>query len=751
MIDPKDVTLLLPISDLRGDRLGRFCFLMDILKSIPFGQVIVSERFRPPIGQCRANYWKPDGWEWLYEASTGAWNKSAAINAGLLRAKCRWVWIHDGDVLLPFEAVLQMASGEKAGIQPFRKIMRLDEKQSQAKMRGETLKLKLKETKCCMEFGGGSLIVSRKAALEVRGFDERFEGWGGEDVEFGRRFASVFSVEVLSPIRGFHLYHPPVPKSDRVQVRDSHDRLVAVSGASCATNPLAYIMHGVKSRITADKGLLSLLDSKKSVSMQKWNGAAVVVSTFPDYACFLKDAVDSVEKQVGGGWVDKFLVCDHCKPPEWLPADWHVIEGEWHAPGPGRTIAAKATSAGWLCCLDADDALGPNYLGDLSKVARTASPAVAAVYPDLHWCGPDLQSPVRRNLSEWDPKIIRRSNFVPTPSLWKVSAILECGGWPSGTPVMDDWSMMIRANSRGYIAVHCPTSSPAVLVRKHDTNRSRLVPRRVITSWESREFAIVTLFSGLHDQLEMWKRWMEEADLPDRLRVYAVDNSGKESFSRALWSVLQEAGVRRRTKQISVVTAPDPLTPDAAGVHTPHMRVPCLYNEVIPQAVRSGDLILLWEDDVVPPLDGLRKLHEPFIPDVSTRIGAIAGLYLARGGDRLTLSSDPARWIGNICVSDIQHGLCKVGGVAGGFTLFDAQALAETLPFRFTWDPDGTAVGWDGNVSRQLQASNWELLYHGDVLCEHHVSQARYNPSDTKIRSLVIEWKDGEVRKKEVL
>ena len=144
-----------------------------------------------------------------------------------------------------------------------------------------------------------------------------------------------------------------------------------------------------------------------------------------------------------------------------------------------------------------------------------------------------------------------------------------------------------------------------------------------------------------------------------------------------------------------------------------------LYNAILPDVCRCSDFCLLLEDDVVPPANAFSLLAGEFCPHDGRHIAAVTGVYPARGsGGYVSVSSSPDRWR-SMKESEILEGYNRCGAVPGGCTLYDSAALLECLPMRFTFDPDGTAVGWDGNTARRLASAKWQVGYHGDVRCEH--------------------------------
>lgn len=75
-----------------------------------------------------------------------------------------------------------------------------------------------------LHWWGGQSSVPRAAFEKINGFDERFIGWGAEDIDLGLRLqiAGVQGRTVEDRSRAFHLYHPPAPPAP--QARGHFDR-----------------------------------------------------------------------------------------------------------------------------------------------------------------------------------------------------------------------------------------------------------------------------------------------------------------------------------------------------------------------------------------------------------------------------------------------------------------------------------------------------------------------------------------------
>ncbi len=75
---------------------------------------------------------------------------------------------------------------------------------------------------------GGNLGIWREDFERINGFDENFEGWGGEDTDLGSRLrkTGVRVGSILQWTQSYHLWHPPdVTAPDRIRNGANQNRL----------------------------------------------------------------------------------------------------------------------------------------------------------------------------------------------------------------------------------------------------------------------------------------------------------------------------------------------------------------------------------------------------------------------------------------------------------------------------------------------------------------------------------------------
>ena len=190
---------------------------------------------------------------------SGPFRKAALVNtaAKVLAARAEppdWIWIHDADILLPFSKILEQLPPDASAVKPFRKILRLDRKQTEDKLAGRQVEVPVKSTKVCVEFGGGSFLVKLSAFLWLRGFDQRFYGWGGEDIEFGERASQFYPVDTITE-RGVHLWHQPVPKSETYTHTKRNRKLLTELRKQLQQDPYAHLTNMDSGIPTRDRPL----------------------------------------------------------------------------------------------------------------------------------------------------------------------------------------------------------------------------------------------------------------------------------------------------------------------------------------------------------------------------------------------------------------------------------------------------------------------------------------------------------------
>lgn len=145
--------------------------------------------------------------------TTFPFSKAEAVNHAARKAKNDIFVIMDADILINPKIIMKSINSlnKYAWIIPYTKVMDLDKKSTFSLINHDPSSFLFKEMKpaSSRKSNGGIYIMNRKTFQSVRGFDERFIGWGGEDDAF---YAAVCCMEG-NPLRMdeevYHLWHPP--------------------------------------------------------------------------------------------------------------------------------------------------------------------------------------------------------------------------------------------------------------------------------------------------------------------------------------------------------------------------------------------------------------------------------------------------------------------------------------------------------------------------------------------------------------
>jgi hypothetical protein len=156
-------------------------------------------------------------WEVIEGVCDGEWSKGAAIADGVARAAGGLLVLHDADSFtVPdnlAEAVEHVATRTAPWVIPHSTVHRLRDAETLRVLAGERPRLgAVIRQPYEGPMGGGIVVLTRAAFDAVGGIDDRFLGWGGEDLSFGWALETLVGqpLRLSSPL--VHLWHPhPAP------------------------------------------------------------------------------------------------------------------------------------------------------------------------------------------------------------------------------------------------------------------------------------------------------------------------------------------------------------------------------------------------------------------------------------------------------------------------------------------------------------------------------------------------------------
>jgi len=462
----------------------------------------------------------------------------------------------------------------------------------------------------------------------------------------------------------------------------------------------------------------------------------VVINTHKAYLPYLAKAIAAVDRQTVQP-DQKILAYDgmapaHDDPRNRVPDGWDVINENHGKPNPLRNAALEVCRCDWIIFADGDDEMHSEYVGQCRNAVDRVRGDVGIVYNDIRYVdqGASLRTP------EWDHQAywrLRQKNFISSTSCWRVKAIKDAGGWSKHTKCYDDYSLALEVTRRGW---QCRKGAGVIMVRDHPKTEHRRKTGaqdslKVFPHvWYHRTYTMLTLMAGRMRMLQPWANWIHEAhnsgNLPPNFQVIAVNDSRDEGFRKALHEVAADLPVPVAVHNVpsEVEMLREPIT--FARDRTPaHRHVARMYNYYLHNI--DTDFLLMFEDDMVPPKDGLRKLAERW--DYHKRPAGIGAVYLSRHNrdkpktkaSTVVASMHRKYWrcdvkLGDVSKTDLQ----EFRQIAGGFTLWNMGVLQLIDEVKYGNLPNGgRPYGWDTDLSRKCAHAGWKLYLAGDVFAEH--------------------------------
>ena len=210
----KDFTFLLSFSNVSEKRNRNFSFVLGFLNSFNCNIVIAEQVFK--TGKSDETF-KKENLIHIKHYSTERFKKSYLYNLAAKHSDTPYLWFLDCDVVLPIHEIVKQIQGEKI-IQPFSYIFNLDEEQSDLFISGA--EPSIENSTSDSFFSKYSFIIDRSVFLKTGGFDERFKGWGWEDLDFCLNKLKSRDIFVCKNIAGYHLHHEKASRhNDRLNYR----------------------------------------------------------------------------------------------------------------------------------------------------------------------------------------------------------------------------------------------------------------------------------------------------------------------------------------------------------------------------------------------------------------------------------------------------------------------------------------------------------------------------------------------------
>jgi len=175
-----------------------------------------------------------------------SFNKSFIFNSVMASdLECDFIMLIDADIYMNFSHVSESILPGDEIVKPFSECVYLTEKITQEFIHEKRATV-TPDLKRVSALGGGAVIIRRDISKETR-LDERFTGWGWEDLDFGDALRFKYKVRTLDQI-AVHLYHEPCqPNMDNCSYYNSKEKTkfkvvhVFSADASCVESVKSYV------------------------------------------------------------------------------------------------------------------------------------------------------------------------------------------------------------------------------------------------------------------------------------------------------------------------------------------------------------------------------------------------------------------------------------------------------------------------------------------------------------------------------
>lgn len=440
---------------------------------------------------------------------------------------------------------------------------------------------------------------------------------------------------------------------------------------------------------------------------------AIVMTCHQTYFQHITRVLESIDSQ-NTKFSQKILVLDNVvSDTSSIPKDWTVLKVGFGNPNSARNEGLGKVRHKWVMFWDGDNTMPELYLSGMVSHITNAERNVAFIYPNINyvnWSG-SVEKYVR--VPEWDYWVQREKTFIDTSSLWRTHAIRTVGGWSEVQVGHDDYELSLRLTRAGWTG---KKSSVFTSLTLHDQKRSKNA-KTDGSIWTAYTLGIVTLWGGKSKVVDRLLKWYQDEEFPPYTSLYWVENGDVEDVR------LKEhvKSLCNKFKNISLTSSRGSYKPSSEGeeylVWERHQHVANLYNAVIPRV--NEDLLLFVEDDCIPPMGGLRKLHDCIKPWGG--VALVGGAYASRTSpEHACASVRTAFWGDSPKLESLPEEPIQVGMIGGGFTLAGNWALKKALPFECNRHPaNNSLTGWDGNLGICLNKLGYRAYLHGGVKVEH--------------------------------
>jgi len=205
------LTIIIPVYRLSGQRLRNFRFVLKNITKLKCDVMVCEQTSDLSVGEyvseCGAMYTT------LSVEGANEIHKSALINHSVSLVNTAYVWVIDADFFTQYQEIINyMEECEHDLVRPFESVLFLTDDETDELITTGQLTIGGDYT-ANNQTGKFSFIVKREVFESVGGMDERFIGWGFQDLDFvENRLPTDIRVGSVDTT-AYHLFHERPPQT----------------------------------------------------------------------------------------------------------------------------------------------------------------------------------------------------------------------------------------------------------------------------------------------------------------------------------------------------------------------------------------------------------------------------------------------------------------------------------------------------------------------------------------------------------
>ncbi len=187
-------------------------------------------------------------------------HKSLLINKASEIIETKYIWVLDADVFLDYKKIYSIIDDQDV-IKPFKKVIRLTEEETVSFINSGSIRFKKGSSENITKIFGPLSFIIKKTIFEKENMNEKFKGWGWEDLEFASRIMERYQITEIN-VYGLHLFHPRNTANEK-QNREIFNK--ECKGSEVYKKSAIEDMN--KSLVSDENGIISQVDQKKNTDI----------------------------------------------------------------------------------------------------------------------------------------------------------------------------------------------------------------------------------------------------------------------------------------------------------------------------------------------------------------------------------------------------------------------------------------------------------------------------------------------------